>query len=51
LISFERQRLISRNSRQLVVNRERVEGFLAQTHFSAPDAKVKNSLSKRAAVA
>ena len=51
LISFERQRLISRNSRQLVVNRERVEGFLAQTHISAADTKVKNSSSKRAAVA
>src|SRR5271166_3685401 len=51
LISFEKKHLISRNSRQLVVNRERVEGFLAQTHISAADAKVKNNASKRAAVA
>jgi CRP-like cAMP-binding protein len=49
LISFERQRLISRNSRQLVVNRERVEEFLAQTHISAADAKIKTSVFKRAA--
>jgi CRP-like cAMP-binding protein len=49
LISFERQRLISRNSRQLVVNRERVEGLLAQAHISAADARVKSSASRRAA--
>jgi CRP-like cAMP-binding protein len=50
LISFERQRLISRNSRQLVVNRERVEGLLAQTHIVAADARVKSSALRRAAV-
>ncbi len=49
LISFERQRLISRNSRQLVVNRERVEAFLAKTHIAAVDARVKDSASRRAA--
>ncbi len=35
LIAFERKHLISRNSRQLVVNRDRLEGFLAQTHIAA----------------
>jgi CRP-like cAMP-binding protein len=34
LISFERKNLISRNGRQLVVNRDRLESLLAQTsHF------------------
>jgi CRP-like cAMP-binding protein len=34
LISFERQNLISRNGRQLVVNRDRLESFLgAYSHF------------------
>ncbi len=37
LITFERKHLISRNSRQLVVNRERLENFLAQTHISAAE--------------
>ncbi len=32
---FERKHLISRDSRQLVVNRDRLESFLAQTHISA----------------
>jgi len=31
LVLFERKHLISRNSRQLVVNRDRLESFLAQT--------------------
>jgi CRP/FNR family transcriptional regulator, cyclic AMP receptor protein len=32
LIKFERRHLISRNTRQLVVNRDRLEAFLARTH-------------------
>jgi CRP-like cAMP-binding protein len=48
LISFERQRLISRNSRQLVVNRERVEAFLAKTPIAAADARVKSGAPRRA---
>jgi CRP-like cAMP-binding protein len=32
---FERKHLISRDNRQLVVNRDRLESFLAQTHISA----------------
>jgi CRP-like cAMP-binding protein len=34
LISFEEKHLISRNSRTLVVNRDRLEGFLSQAHIS-----------------
>jgi hypothetical protein len=49
LISFERQRLISRNSRQLVVNRERVEAFLAKAPIAVADARLKNSVPRRAA--
>src|SRR5580658_8912759 len=37
LIEFERKHLISRNSRQLVVNRDRLETFLAQAHIAAGD--------------
>ncbi len=32
---FERKHLISRDNRQLLVNRDRLESFLAQTHISA----------------
>jgi len=35
LSMFERQHLISRDNRQLVVNRDRLESFLAQTHIPA----------------
>ena len=48
LIMFERRHLISRNSRQLVVNRDRLESFLAQAHISAGDpelGKARRSLS------
>jgi len=48
LITFERKHLISRNSRQLVVNRDRLEGFLAQAHIAAADVelgKARRSLS------
>ena len=34
LISFEKKHLISRNSRTLVVNRDRLESFLSQAHIS-----------------
>ena len=50
LIMFERKRLISRNSRQLVINRERLESFLAQAHIAAADGelgKVRPSPSER----
>jgi CRP-like cAMP-binding protein len=49
LISFERQHLISRNSRQLVVNRDRVEAFLAKTPIAAADVRLKISAPNRAA--
>src|SRR5580693_284174 len=35
LITFEKRHLISRNRRQLVVNRERLETFLSQAHIAA----------------
>ena len=38
LISFERKNLISRNGRQLVVNRDRLESFLGPTHISENSA-------------
>jgi CRP-like cAMP-binding protein len=50
LMQFEQRRLISRRGRQLVVNRERIEGFLAQTHIAAAQAeskKARRSLSQR----
>ncbi len=50
LIMFERKRLISRNSRQLVINRDRLEAFLSQAHLAATDGelgKVRRSLSQR----
>ena len=37
LIKFERKHLISRNRRQLVVNRDRVEAFLSQAHIALDD--------------
>jgi CRP/FNR family transcriptional regulator, cyclic AMP receptor protein len=40
LIEFEHKHLISRNSRQLVINRDRLENFLAQTHISAASSEV-----------
>jgi CRP-like cAMP-binding protein len=43
LIMFERRHLISRSKRQLVVNRDRLEAFLAQTHISAVDAELKRA--------
>lgn len=43
LNTFERKHLISRNRRQLVVNRERLENFLAQAHISAVEAELKRA--------
>src|SRR5277367_1202882 len=40
LIAFERKHLVSRNSRQLVINRDRLEGFLAQAHISVGDREL-----------
>ena len=40
LITFERKHLISRNGRQLVVNRDRLESFLSQAHISAGAAEI-----------
>jgi CRP-like cAMP-binding protein len=40
LISFEKKHLISRNSRTLVVNRDRLEGFLSQAHISRGGAEI-----------
>ncbi len=48
LIDFEKRHLISRNSRTLVVNRDRLEGFLSQAHISrggAENGKARSSLS------
>ena len=50
LIVFERRRLISRNSRQLVINRDRLETFLAQAHIAAADeelGKTRSSVPER----
>ena len=38
LSMFERKHLISRDDRQLVVNRDRLESFLARTHISENSA-------------
>jgi CRP-like cAMP-binding protein len=40
LIMFEKKHLISRNRRQLVVNRERVESFLSQAHIAGDDLTI-----------
>jgi CRP-like cAMP-binding protein len=45
LITFERRHLISRNSRQLVINRDRLEGFLAQTHIVAASSELRKSIA------
>src|ERR1700693_1982400 len=45
LIMFEKKHLISRNRRQLVVNRERVEAFLSQAHIVSDDAALRASAS------
>jgi CRP-like cAMP-binding protein len=45
LIMFERKHLISRNRRQLVVNRERLETFLSQAHIAADGVALRASAS------
>ena len=40
LIIFEKKHLISRNRRQLVVNRDRVEAFLSQAHIAVDAAAI-----------
>src|ERR1700719_511983 len=45
LIMFEKRHLISRNRRQLVVTRERVEAFLSQAHIVADDLALRASAS------
>jgi len=45
LIMFERKHLISRNRRQLVVNRDRVEAFLSQAHIAADEVALRASAS------
>ena len=32
LVKFERDKLINRDERHLIINRDRLEGFLARTH-------------------
>jgi hypothetical protein len=43
LIRFERKHLISRNSRQLVINCDRLESFLADAHISAAESEFKKA--------
>src|ERR1700688_3148737 len=45
LIQFERDHYISRNRRQLVVNRDRVEAFLSQAHIAVGDIALRASAS------
>ncbi len=43
LIMFERKHLISRNSRTLVINRDKLESFLSEAHISAADSEFKKT--------
>jgi CRP-like cAMP-binding protein len=45
LIMFERKHLISRNRRQLVVNKDRVEAFLSEAHIASGDLAVSANAS------
>src|ERR1700688_366832 len=45
LILFEKKHLISRNRRQLVVNRDRLEAFLSQAHIAVGDIALRASAS------
>jgi CRP-like cAMP-binding protein len=47
LISFEKKHLISRNSRALVVNRDRLESFLSQAHISRGGAEIGKARSSQ----
>jgi hypothetical protein len=40
LMEFEHEGLVIRRNRQLIVKRDRLEGFLLQTHFSSRDREV-----------
>jgi hypothetical protein len=40
MMEFEHEGLVIRRNRQLIVKRDRLEGFLLQTHFSSRDRKV-----------
>ncbi|HEX5433140.1 MAG TPA: helix-turn-helix domain-containing protein [Candidatus Angelobacter sp.] len=44
LALLERERLIVRDGRQLIVKRERLESFLAQRHLSASRREFENTL-------
>jgi CRP-like cAMP-binding protein len=46
LTLFERKHLISRESRQLVVNRDRLESFLAQARISADGAEFRKAAAR-----
>jgi len=46
LSMFERKHLISRDNRQLVVNRDRLESFLAQTHISADGQEFRSAATR-----
>jgi len=43
LIMFERKHLISRNSRTLVINRDKLESYLSEAHISAADSEFKKT--------
>jgi CRP/FNR family transcriptional regulator, cyclic AMP receptor protein len=43
LLMFERKHLISRNSRQLIISRDRLESFLEQAHIAAGDAEFRKA--------
>jgi CRP/FNR family transcriptional regulator len=43
---FERKHLISRDNRQLVVNRDRLESFLAQTHIAVDAHEFRKAASR-----
>ncbi len=45
LILFERKHLISRNRRQLVVNKDRIEAFLSEAHLANGDVALRASAS------
>jgi CRP-like cAMP-binding protein len=43
LTEFEHEGLVIRRNRQLIVKRDRLEGFLLQTHFSSRDHKAREA--------
>ena len=46
LSMFERKHLISRDNRQLLVNRDRLESFLAQTHISGDGQEFRKAATR-----